>query len=283
MAVIGSISKDLIKRGRLSKEAVGGTVYYSGLTLSRLGVETLVVTKLAKADRGILEDLRRAGVKLFARYTSNTTRCENVYPPDDTDERVQFIPSFSEPISSRDIPEQIATCHTVHLGPLHKSDILSETVCYIKRNSHSHISLDVQGYLREVDSNGRVRLRPWEDKGEVLSAVDVLKADKEEMTVLSETDNIQDGLASIARQYDIPEIVLTCGAKGSVIYHQGEIFAIPCLGPSDGDVTGAGDVFIASYLVARFKNKREPQAAARFASSITTEKIERGLTWLMSR
>ncbi len=278
MAIIGSISKDLVKRGGLSKEAVGGTVYYSGLTLNRLGVETFVVTKLAKTDRGILEALHRAGIKVFERYGSNTTRCENVYTPEDIDKRIQFIQSFSEPISPGDIPEQIATCRIVHLGPLHKRDILGETVCYLKRKFDSLISLDVQGYLREVNSNGKVRLKPWKDKGEVLSAVDVLKADKEEMAVLSETDNIQDGLASITRQYDIPEIVLTCGTNGSVIYHHGKIFTVPCLRPSEGDVTGAGDVFIASYLVARFKNKRGSQAAARFASRITMEKIERGLT-----
>ncbi len=48
-----------------------------------------------------------------------------------------------------------------------------------------------------------------------------------------------------------------------------------------GDVTGSGDIFISSYLVARFREKKVPLAAAEYASRITSKKIERGFTLLM--
>lgn len=281
VAVIGSITKDLIKIGEKSKRCIGGTVYYSGLTLAKLGVKATIITKLAKADGNILEDLKRAGVSIFLSYCRYTTSCENIYNQTDINKRVQFIRSSSDPITPFDIPERIATCDIIHLGPIHKKDIAIETVSCLERNVDSILSLDVQGYLREVDSDGKVQLRPWKNKGEVLYAIDVLKADQEEMITLSESNNIQHGMTSIAKEYDISEIIVTCGTKGSMIYSDGTIFNVPCPKALVGDATGSGDIFISSYLVARFKDKKVPLAAAKYASRTTSKKIERGLTWLM--
>jgi len=194
---------------------------------------------------------------------------------------VQFIRSFSDPITPFDIPDSIATCDIIHLGPIHKKDIAIETASYLKRNLDSVLSLDVQGYLREVDSDRKVQLRPWKNKGEVLYAIDVLKADQEEMIALSESNNIQDGMISMAKEYDISEIIVTCGSRESMIYSDGTIFNVPCPKALVGDVTGSGDIFASSYLVARFRDKKAPLAAAKYASGITSKKIERGFTWLI--
>ncbi|HIC91610.1 MAG TPA: hypothetical protein EYP21_06055 [Syntrophaceae bacterium] len=281
LAVIGSITKDLIRIGEKSKRCIGGTVYYSSLTLVKLGAKATIITKLAKADEHILEELRRVGVSIFSSYCRYTTSCENIYNQTDINKRVQFIPYLSDPITPSDIPDKIATCDIIHLGPIHKKDIAIETVSYLERNLDSVLSLDIQGYLREVDSDGNVQLRPWRNKGEVLGAIDVLKANQEEMVTLSESNNIQYGMRSIAREYDISEIIVTCGSKGSMIYLDGTIFNVPCPRALVGDATGSGDIFISSYLVARFKDKKDPLAAAKYASKITSKKIERGVTWLM--
>ena len=99
----------------------------------------------------------------------------------------------------------------------------------------------------------------------MLRHVSILKlAEDEAQALLGEADEPS------LRSLDVPEIVVTRGSRGSLVFADGrltEISAQPVGKPVDP--TGAGDAFATAYLVAR-SSGHAPVAAARRASALVT-------------
>ena len=73
---------------------------------------------------------------------------------------------------------------------------------------------------------------------------------------------------------EVPEVVVTLGSRGSLLYAGGEEHRIETEPVSGVDPTGAGDAFAVGYLAAR-SGGAEPLAAARCASGLVTELLSR--------
>ena len=73
VCVIGHITRDKIRIGDVEKELPGGVAYYFPITLKTLDTNVCVVTKLAKADRGLLNDLFNANIDAFQVKTVKST------------------------------------------------------------------------------------------------------------------------------------------------------------------------------------------------------------------
>ena len=65
----------------------------------------------------------------------------------------------------------------------------------------------------------------------------------------------------------MPEVVVTLGSRGSVVYAVGGSTAVPCDPIHGVDLTGCGDVFAVGYLAAR-SDGLGPTAAARRATAL---------------
>ena len=66
VAVIGSATRDRVVDGEVTRLKWGGGGVYSGLTLSRLGISTGVVTNIAGSDNAIVDLLSTAGISVEA-------------------------------------------------------------------------------------------------------------------------------------------------------------------------------------------------------------------------
>ena len=74
-------------------------------------------------------------------------------------------------------------------------------------------------------------------------------------------------------EYGVEEVVITRGAKGSLVCKDNRIFSFPAIPPRKFvDVTGAGDTFMAGYLFQRLRSEKF-EKAAEFAIAIATMKI----------
>jgi sugar/nucleoside kinase (ribokinase family) len=135
------------------------------------------------------------------------------------------------------------------------------------------VSLDVQGYLREV-RNKNVHAIDWPAKKEALQYVHVLKANESEMMVLTGETDVRKG-ARILFEWGVKEVVITLGSQGSVIYNGRNFYIIPAYSPitSVVDATGCGDTYMAGYLYCRAKGK-SLQESGEFAAAMATLKIE---------
>jgi len=87
IGVIGSITKDriIIDKTRDEFEQVGGTVYYSSITLTNLGSSVISIPLLAEQNSYLLKHLIHKNITCYPGWTDKTTVYENRYPSDSQD------------------------------------------------------------------------------------------------------------------------------------------------------------------------------------------------------
>ncbi|MDI6807249.1 MAG: PfkB family carbohydrate kinase [Candidatus Aenigmarchaeota archaeon] len=283
VGVVGPLTKDRIIFRNKEWEQIGGTVYYTGVTLASLGINTLIYTTLSKNDEKLLEELSRENIKIFPRWCEKTTYFENIYPKKTLDYREQIVTQISQPFPIL-TPKDIESCDIVHLGPLNKFDIPLEFVKHIK-DLGVITSLDAQGYVRSIEE-GRVVLSDWKDKHAVLSYIDIIKVDETEATILTGKTDPEDAAKELS-VYGPKLAVITYGEKGSLVYSKNEdkFFHIPAYKPEKiRDVTGAGDVYMGGFLYFYLSSpEKNFEFIGKSAAMCATVKIESGSPLNFSR
>ncbi len=252
VCVVGHITRDIIKIGNRVKELPGGTAYYTSVALKNLGVNVAVVTKLNYSDRYLLDELTKNNIPIFLNKSPKTTIFENIYldgysPPGK--DRLQKVRAVATPIrvdELRDISSVI-----FHIGSLTKGDVSPEALKFLSKKSI--ISLDVQGFLREV-VEGCVKMRDWEEKKEILPYVDILKANAIEAKILTGKEDIKEAAKTLS-SLGVREVIITLGEKGSLIYSKKRFYFIPSYPqPKVVDPTGCGDTYMAGYIYKRLES-----------------------------
>ncbi len=259
--VIGHLVRDVVPDGY----TVGGTATYSSITARNLGRRPGIVTRLAP-DFVVPPLLHE--IKVHRVPSAHTTTFHNVYHDG---HRQQFLLSVADPIQPEDIPPGWMSPPIVHLGPLCRE--LDSRFATLFPNSL--VGVTPQGWLRQWDETGRVRMRLWDEAPEILPHVDVL--------VLSEED--LNGNAALMDEYArLTRIaVLTQGARGCVVFTEGMERQVPGFPVPEVDPTGAGDVFAAAFLV-RLKEIKDPFQAAHFANATASFCVQApGVTGIPTR
>jgi sugar/nucleoside kinase (ribokinase family) len=249
--VIGHLTKDLGEEGY----TLGGTAIYSALTARNLGRKVAVVTS-AGPD---IELQLFEGVELLCLPSPTTTTFRNIYRGE---ERSQFLYRRASPIGVDGVPPGWRNPAIVHLGPV-AQELGEEMVSLFP---HSLLCLTPQGWLRSWDEGGRVHPQRWEGAEKVLPSVDLLIVSGEDM---------RGEAASLSHYLDLPRIsVVTQGAQGATLYHQGKRCRFPAFQARSVDPTGAGDIFAAAFLV-RLAETGDPHIALPFANAAASLSIEK--------
>ncbi|MCH5267088.1 MAG: carbohydrate kinase [Lachnospiraceae bacterium] len=82
-----------------------------------------------------------------------------------------------------------------------------------------------------------------------LGQCDILKISDDEIAFFTGSSDIDEGIAIIQKEYDIPLICATMGKKGSRAYYKGnKVECPPFLNKNTIETTGAGDTFMACVL-----------------------------------
>ena len=134
------------------------------------------------------------------------------------------------------------------------------------------LSLDVQGYLREVQGE-EVLAVDWTEKEEALKYIHILKANEHEMEMLTQCVDPYDAALKLAA-WGVKEVLLTLGDKGSLIYVDNRFYEIPAyLVENVADATGCGDTYMAGYLYMRNKGASYQEAGC-FAAAMCSVKLQ---------
>ncbi len=242
--VIGHLVRDVVPDGY----TVGGTATYSSITARNLGRRPGIVTRLAP-DFLVPPQLHDIAVQRVPSV--HTTTFHNIYHEG---HRQQFLLSVADAMQPEDIPLEWMATPIIHLGPLCRE--LDPRFATLFPNSL--VGVTPQGWLRQWDETGRVRMRLWDEAPQILPHVDVL--------VLSEED--LNGNADLMDEYvRLTRIaVMTQGARGCIVFTQGMEKQIRGFPVPEVDPTGAGDVFAAAFFV-RLEEEQDPFEAARFANA----------------
>jgi sugar/nucleoside kinase (ribokinase family) len=257
--VVGAVSCDLTA-GEDGREAgrPGGVVVHAGRALARLGVITRVVTRVRRDDAArLLAPLESEGVAVLALPSAETTTYVNDYAgPVDRHE----LRAASDPIRPEDVAAAWREADLVQLGPLHGTDVLAETAAVLR----GFRGLDLQGLVRATPRGG-VQLAPF------LAHVEVAQASEHELPAVLAGEPLERFVA----RHALREMIVTRGARGATIIVSGRAHDVAAYPVAGGTAVGAGDVFLAVYLLLRVRGA-DPLAAADGAARLTALRIAHG-------
>ncbi len=264
---IGHLAKDRIVIGSDARTATGGAVFYGGLVVRRLGLEVGVVTRLARHDFPLLDELRAAGIRIFPIPAEDTSGIENIYPDPQSDRRICHPLGFAGPFQTQDLPPVAARLFCV--GPIMPDEVDLPFLQAVA--ARGPLALDAQGCLRKRVGDEIVTAE-WAWAKQALPLVQYLKVDDREALTLT-GDGDPHRAAERLAEWGPKEVVLT-HQEGVLVLAEGRFHEAPFQPRSLAGRTGRGDTCFAAYLGRRLLSDT-PQEAAGFAAELTTLKLER--------
>lgn len=252
LAVCGNAAIDVID-GR--PPTVGGGPYHCGLALRLLERPSRIVAKCAPEDRRVVvPPLTALGVPVTVVDGQTTASFALSY--DGESRRTEML-AVGDAWAPSDVGA-VDEVRWVHVAPVARSDFPAETLATLARNRR--VSFDGQGLVRAPEL-GPVRLDDDFDRA-VLEHVSFLKlAQEEAATILSDSSD------AAVFALGVPEVVITLGSQGSIVYADGSRTEVPCHPILGVDLTGCGDAYAVGYLAAR-SDGLAPVAAARRATAL---------------
>lgn len=256
--VIGHITKDLVTDGF----TIGGTVTYAAVTARNLGQRAAIVTS-AEADLVLPRVFD--GIEVIRMPAQATTTFRNIYT---NGTRQQYVSDLADPIGPDAIPPEWRRVPLIHLGPLVRE--MDESL--VHQFPDSWVVATPQGWFRSWDEKGHISLSRWPGAERLLPHLTAL--------VLSEEDVRGDHPSCIERYAALARtLVVTQGPRGATVYHAGQTRHFPTRPAREVDVTGAGDVFAAAFLIrlretAHSPTGEDPWEAARFANVVASFSVE---------
>ena len=266
---IGHITKDKIITPRQTVYMAGGTSFYFSYAFSHLpqNVSFQLVTKLGEGEMKSVEDMRQAGIDVQVYPSSHTVYFENKYGENQND-RTQRVLERADPFTVDEMREVNAGVY--HLGSLLSDDFSTEVVKYL--STKGRISIDAQGYLREVRGE-KVYPIDWAEKREILAHTDIIKVNEHEMEVITGFTDPR-AAAKYLAEWGVKEVCVTLGSEGSIILAEGKFYDIPAYEPKEiVDATGCGDTYSAGYLWCRAQGMGFEESG-KFAAAMCTLKLE---------
>ena len=262
LVVIGPVTEDLIIIGEEKSRKVGGATYFQSFVFEEFYKDYLAVVNCS--DESLIRDFpSKDKVKVVLK--DDTHFFINRYPFEDNLDIREQISNFADiPILKSDLedilPDEI---DAFVINPLNRHDFPLETIDYLK-SFNVPIFMSVQGFLRmpldEVNENYTIKLEDFDEFCDILEGVTSIFLDEGELNI-------------IGLDFDVDEIVVTDGSRGSRIIGDGEIKidAVKC--EDVVDTTGCGDTYMAAYITQKILLKNS-KIAGDFASTIASRKIE---------
>ena len=210
IAVVGSTTIDEIVANGRSVFKLGGVTTYSGLTYRRHGINTLIVSNVARQDLAILDQLGAENIAVCRGESGCTTRFVN---QTEGDSRSQKLRQQARPIKPAQIEEILGRVDSLHLGPLHPLDIDWEAANLLQK-SNRMIFLDVQGLTRRK-KNRQIYTAVSDYMESALSIAHIAKANEAEYRAVLDYYHLRPD--ALMRKFNLSTMVVTQGAKGGFV------------------------------------------------------------------
>lgn len=261
LLVVGHIVQDLTAGGGWR---LGGAASYASLLASRFGLSPAVLTSCS-ADLSLSELLPDIETRVVS--SEATTQMRNEY--DAEGRRTQHVPQRAAAITAANLPDEWRDARIVLLGPVAGEVDASLATAF---SGETLIGSGAQGWLREFAPDGSVRHVPpdrW-DAAELLKRTNALFLSDEDIPAAPEGKRpaILDEWAAA-----VDVLAFTRGYSGADVAYRGEWRRIDAVPATPTDLTGAGDVFAAAFLI-RYAETSDPWVSARFAAAAASLVIE---------
>lgn len=238
LAVVGQLSRDVIAGGA---PRIGGPPWHGARALRSLGADARLVAKCGERDAVEFTRMLETLDLPFELVVGEETTVFS-FSYDANGVRTMAIDVVGDPWRQEEL--RLDGVEWVYVAPMVRDEV---DVAWIAEGRR--VLLDGHGLVR-VPQPGPLVLDGDFDREQLRHVAMVKLADEE---------------AAVAGELDVPEVIVTHGARGATVngvHVQAQ--------PVDRDPTGAGDMFGAAYLVARSQGA-DPVAAAQRATALVSE------------
>jgi len=264
---IGHVSKDINKTPANTKTTPGGGVLYGSIAATKLGAESIAVTKFAQEDRYLFEIIPQSGVILQKLDSRTTTSIENIYKHPNSDERESRVISLAESFKKDDV-EGIKS-EVIVINPLWHGEF-PERLLNVVREGADLLIGDAQGFLRNVKEDGKMVYTTWQERFEYMKMFDIFKVDTKEAYTLTGKTNISKACKEISEMG--VKIVLLTHKNGICVYNGQMMYEAPFRSWTLEGRTGRGDTCTAAFAVGL--KRYSLQKATELAAAVTSEKMQ---------
>lgn len=268
LCCVGHITLDKVTTPKNTVHMPGGTSFYCSQAICHFkNINFKLVTAVGLSEMPVVETLRTKGIDVDVMPSKHSVYFENIYG-ENQDNRTQRVLAKADPFTINVFENIEAKIYL--LGALLADDFSLEIVKYL--STKGLVAVDSQGYLREVRDT-KVYAVDWINKKETLQYIHFLKANEEEMEVLTGYKDIKRAAQQLY-DWGVKEVLITMGSLGSVVFDGKDYYQIPAYEATEViDATGCGDTYITGYLYKRAKGA-SIEDAARFGAAMATMKIE---------
>jgi sugar/nucleoside kinase (ribokinase family) len=267
LVLIGNYTKDTIVSASGKRVVDGGGFNYGAHVAVMMGLKTAAVTRLAREDAHVVRNLEKTGVDMFPYYSAQSTLLCLEYPTDNVDHRILTVSGKADPFSQEHIENLKA--RTFLINASFRGEIPLEVLKALNRKKVP-VAVDVQGFVRVVDRNGRLQYRDWPERGKFLPFITILKADMVEAEMLTGQKEIHRAAESLSREG--PEEIVLTHRKGVTVFAGRNFFESEFRPEKLVGRSGRGDTCIAAYAAKRLDSN--PAVAAKWAAAVTSLKME---------
>ncbi|MDR1801774.1 MAG: PfkB family carbohydrate kinase [Lachnospiraceae bacterium] len=255
---------------------IGGAVIYSSYAAANLGHKVCVYSKCnpETIDNSLIFK-GAPNVDVIPAKSALSTSIANNYLSADKEKRTCEVISRIDPYTPSEIPEVDAAIY--HIAGLMNGDI-EESVIELSAK-RAKVAVDVQGFLRCVESNKTMQFYDWPRKKELLPLITFLKTDAAEAEVMTGTSDRRKA-AKILYSFGAKEIMITHNTE--VLIYDGEDFYTEPLKPRNlSGRSGRGDTTFASYITERLTHNI-PEALLTAAATVSL-KMEKAQPFMGNR
>ena len=275
LTVIGNLCIDHIKDELKNEEFthLGGTCTYVALTASKINKKIAIVSPFGPdMTEYLTKSLKKDNITIYKiKSDENQTRFHHTTKKNN--ERDLILLNRGHLIKANEIPEEALNTKFCLIG----SVIGEVEVEVLEKISQKEIpiGLEIQGFVRDTDSNDHVIHRFWDAMPLYLRHVNYLKGSVNELLAAIGLDKTKHLLQVLKDVCDMgPDVLLvTKGLQGSTIFHDNFSFNIPATRSICIDRTGAGDTFFAAFIL-RFIETKDLLDAGYFASVAASFVVE---------
>lgn len=256
IAVVGHLSIDTIILPSRTKPFVilGGAATYTSFAAKSLDATASVISKVGGTfPNAYIWWLGQEGIDLscVTKSENEPTTCFELSYTKDLSERTLKLKSKGPILSPEDVPKDFRV-KAVHIAPI-ANEIPYELVERLKECADV-LSLDPQGLLRSFDEEGNVTENASVDY-RIFSLINIFKSSQNEIYALTGESDLKHAIKAI-HDVGVETVIVTMGAKGSVLSVEGAQYNVEaCPSQVLVDPTGAGDVFIGSFLAEYLRQK----------------------------
>jgi sugar/nucleoside kinase (ribokinase family) len=267
MVILGNYTKDTIVSASGTRMVDGGGFNYGAHVAAMMGLKTAAVTRLSREDMHVVYALIQLGVAVFPTYTPHSTCLRLYYPTSNVDERVLSVTHTAGAFTPDQVKDLQARAFLINAST--RGEVGLEVIREL-RTKDALLAADAQGFVRVIAPDGTLVYEEWPEKQQVLSHMDILKADAVEAEMLTGQGDLRAAAQAIAA-WGPREIVLT-HRDGVLVLAGGQFYEAPFCPRQLVGRSGRGDTCIASYVAKRLT--ASPEQATIWAAAVTSLKLE---------